>query len=485
MSTLTLIFTAVFLPLILVRLLRWVAWAQQKEYRPDRLWHFITSEEGLSELMHVIPKKSDFTRTGLKRPVITLRATLTGFISLVFIGYALTAGYTFGWWWLAPLVYFGVPVFPGLVGLISELGKTVLSLILLFAAKQKMAAKKPKILGITGSYGKTTTRHLVAHLLSQEFTTFTPQKSHNTPLSTAWSILKGYAGESIAFLEFAAYKKGEIARLAYWFPPELSLVTGVAPQHLALFGSVENIIQAKGELVRATRLDGLVLYNGNDPDAIAVCQQDPSKKAVPYSGPESTVPLSQVRLNGKGRLQFVWRGHEIRTHLIGLHNTNAVQAAIVVALELGVPEKKIRAGLASFLPTDNYITIYSHRAQQFTIINDGKTSNPKGFLSALDILDHFKKTGKNTVLITSGILDLGEQSDEEHLKLAKAAKDISDVVLYTGVDGQHVFREVFGSRMTTHETAMRAVLEKLNENDVVLIEGSIPKWLMQQLKREL
>lgn len=485
MSLLTLILIIALLPLTLVRLLRWLAWSQQKEYRPDRLWHFLRSEEGLQELLRVIPTRADFTRTGLKRPVMTLRSVLTGFISLVMLGFVLAVSYTFQFWWLPLAAYVLVPVFPGLVGFTTELFKVLLSLGLLFLAKQKLTLGKPTILGITGSYGKTTTRHLIAHVLSQELTVFTPQKSFNTPLSTAWSILKGYAKEAIVLLEFAAYKKGEIKRLAWWFPPEVSVVTGVTPQHLALFGSLANIIKAKGELVRATKLDGMVFYNGHDEGALRICEEDPSKQTTPYAGPDSTVLLGHAQLDHKGRLHFTWQGHEIHTHLIGLHHTETIQAAIGVAQYFQVPEQKIRAGLVSFLPTENYIMVYPHREQQFLIINDGRTSNPKGFFSALNVLAHFKKTGKNTVLITGGILDVGSQSDQIHLELAKAAKPVCDLVLYTGIDGQHVFREVFGSQMTDHPATIQSVIDKLNANDVLLIEGNLPVWLIKQLKRQL
>jgi UDP-N-acetylmuramoyl-tripeptide--D-alanyl-D-alanine ligase len=342
---------------------------------------------------------------------------------------------------------------------------------------------KPTILGITGSYGKTTTRHLVAHVLGQQFSIFTPPRSHNTPLSTAWPLLKNYQGEELVFLEYAAYKKGEIKRLAKWFPPQVSLITGVTKQHLALFGSLEKIIEAKGELVKATRLDGQVFYNGSDPQAIKVCDQDSSKPKTAYSDPESGNQLTNASLDEKGRLQFTWQGKSLRTHLVGLHNLQTVQAAIAVAEYFKVPIAKIRTALTSFLPTNNYVQVYPHPRQQYLIINDGDTSNPKGFLAALEILKHFKKTGKNTILLTSGILDLGDESDEIHLNLAKEAKALCDLVLYTGVDGRHVFKEVFGANMTSKTTTIKTVISKLNDNDVLLVEGNVPKWLKKELER--
>lgn len=483
MSVLTLLFTLALLPFILVRLLRWLAWTQQKEYRPDRLWQFALSEEGLSELTRLLPERADFTRTGLKRPVPTIRSAGTAFLSLALLGYVLTAGYTQGWWWAAPAVYVLIPLFPGIVSFVLEIFKTLLSTVLLFAAHKKLATHKPLVYGITGSYGKTTTRHLCAHVLSQQYTLFTPPKSHNTPVSIAWSILKNYTKEEIIFLEFAAYKKGEIKRLAHWFEPEVSVVTGLTAQHLALFGSIDNIIAAKGELVQATKLTGCVFYNGNDPGALKIVQEDKSKKAIPYSGPKSAVILSRARLDEKGRLSFMWRDKPIQTHLVGLHTLEGVQAAIALAEYAQIPDTKIRSALESFLPTDNYIQVYPHSKQGFLIINDGGTSNPRGFLAALEVLQHFKTAGKNTLLITGGILDAGDDSDELHTKLAKRAKQIADVVLYTGIDGRHVFKEVFAAAMTDHDSTIQTILDKLNENDAVLIEGHVPSWLMKQLTR--
>lgn len=485
MPALTITLIILLTPLLLIRLLRWLAWTQQKEYRPDRLWHFIFSEEGLGELLRILPKKTDFSRIGLKRPAITLRSALTAFLSLVLIAYLLTMAYTFSWWWLSILIYLLIPIFPAITAFLTEILKSLLSFSLLLTAKQQLARSKPTIIGVTGSYGKTTTRHLIAHVLAQQYGVYTPPKSHNTPLSIAWALIKNYRQEELVILEFAAYKKGEIKKLANWFKPQVSLVTGVTEQHLALFGSLEKIIEAKGELIKATALDGQVFFNGQDPKASLVCEQDASKKAVPYTGEQAVVKLDHPKLNSKGKLEFSWAGKPVKTHLSVMYSTQAIQAAIAIGQYFKLPADKIRAGLTSFLPTTNYIQVYSHPQQHYTIINDGKTSNPQGFLGALELLAHFKKQGKNTILLTSGIIDLGEQSDEIHLKLAKEAVRVADLVLYTGIDGLHVFREVFGSNMTDSLDTIKTVIEKLNDQDVILLEGRVPLWLHKKLEKKV
>jgi hypothetical protein len=136
MSSLTTIIILLTLPLIMVRLLRWLSWVQQKEYRVDRLWQFLLSEEGLAELMRVKPARHDFTRTGLKRPVITARLVVVAFLTLTGLGYLLTAAYIFYWWWLPILVYLLIPILPGLAAFITEVLKTLLTWLLLFWPKE-------------------------------------------------------------------------------------------------------------------------------------------------------------------------------------------------------------------------------------------------------------------------------------------------------------------------------------------------------------
>lgn len=484
MSVFTVLCNILVLPFILVRLLRWLAWSQQKEYRVDRIWSFLLSSEGMQELTRLVPKKQDFTRSGLKRPALTMRSLTVAFLSLMLLGYTFSLSLALHWWWLPFLVYFLIPLFPMLSGIGTEWFKSLLSLILLFLAHQKLAKTQPKIIGITGSYGKTATRHLAVHLLSKHFQIYTPPKSHNTPLSIAWDIVKHYQKQEIVFLEFAAYKKGEIRKLARWFQPDISLITGLAPQHLALFGSLQKIIEAKGELVKATKLNGLVLYNAMDPGTEKICLQDPSKKKRGYSPLQKETFIEKAELTEKGKLNFSWRKHSITTHLVGLHHQETVAGAIALALFLEIPEEIIVHGLQSFVPEEVFTQTYFHPTTQSLIIHDGRTTNPKGFRAALSLLSYFKKQGKNTLLITGGIVDLGEESDSIHLDLARAAKPCADFLFYTGSDGKEIFKEVFRNQMTDSLPTFLSFFPKCNADDVILIEGRIPLALQKILQRK-
>jgi UDP-N-acetylmuramoyl-tripeptide--D-alanyl-D-alanine ligase len=475
---------AITLPFTLIRLLRWLAWSQQKEYRIDRIWNFLLSEEGISELMRVIPTKKDFSRTGLKRPVITIRSMMVFFLSLMLLGYTYSISLNLSLWWLPFIIYLIIPLLPFISSFITELIKLSISFVLLFIAQGKVNKNKPKIIGVTGSYGKTVTRHLCTSVIAQKYTIYTPPKSHNTPLSIAWDLIKNYKDQEIIFLEFAAYKKGEIKKLAHWFQPDISLITGLTTQHLALFGSLENIIKAKGELVKATKIDGIVFYNLMDPGAEKICLQDESKKRSDYSPRNKDAFLKKGSLDSKARLTTYWNDEKLTTNLIGMHHEETISAAISLGLLLEIPKNKIAKGINSFLPENIFTQSYNHPKTNTLIINDGKTTNPKGFRSALEILSQYKKQNKNTILITGGIVDLGDETESIHLDLARAAKPIVDMVFYTGSDGKAAFKEVFENRMTDHLSTLINLIPKFNEDDVILIEGHIPLKLSALLKRK-
>jgi UDP-N-acetylmuramoyl-tripeptide--D-alanyl-D-alanine ligase len=472
------------LPFTLVRLLRWLAWSQQKEYRWDRIWNFLLSPEGTTELLKIVPNKKDFSKTGLKRPVITIRSITVFFISLILLGFLLAISLNKHLWLLPFIIYLLTPLLPIVSSLLTENLKSLISLVLLAIAQQKVNSKQPKIIGITGSYGKTATRHLCAQVLSQKYTVYTPPRSHNTPLSIAWDLIRNYKDQEIIFLEFAAYKKGEIKKLAKWFKPEISIITGLTSQHLALFGSLENIIKAKGELVKNTKIDGTILYNQMDPGAEKICFQDESKRKQGYSPQNKETLLTRATLDKKARLNIFWDNQKLNTNLIGLHHAETISAAISLGLLLEVRKDKIVHGIKSFLPENVFTQSYFHPKTKTLVINDGKTTNPKGFRSALEILNHYKKQNKNTILITGGIVDLGDETESIHLDLARAAKPIVDMVFYTGSDGQAAFKEVFENRMTNHLQTLISLIPKFNEDDVVLIEGHIPLQLSKLLKRK-
>ena len=474
-----------------IRWARWLAIVQQKEYRWDRLLLFLESSEGKRDFWRLIPHKQDFTRTGLKRPVKTARVLLVGLISLGILvvgSWLLQLLPIFGTWGqiiLAViyilLAYFILPI----VVIVATLPSTIISMVVTYLeltkAQKKVFSSKPLIIGITGSYGKTTTKMLVAHVLSTKFQVFYTPKSFNTRYSVAKSINDSYQGEEIAVLEYGAYTKGEIAALTKWFPPQMAIITGVTFQHVGLFGSLEEIITAKSELVKALPENASVFCNGADQGAVSICDVRPDKNLILYAGNKTSVLLKNLSLNKQAQLKFSWKGKTVQTQLVGLHYSQAVQAAIAVAVELGVEAEEIVAALETFESPSNFIKVRTglHGAQ---VIDDGGTSNKQGFEAALAILDWYKKQRYQTVLVTAGIVDLGEWSDQIHEDLAQQSNKIADQVFHLGTDGRTIFSAELGQKLGTNRNDLESFLAKINNKTAILLEGRLPQWAVRFLK---
>jgi UDP-N-acetylmuramoyl-tripeptide--D-alanyl-D-alanine ligase len=472
-------------PLFLVRWLRWVAIVQQKEYRIDRLSAFFHSSEGREEAKKILPKKSELTRTGLKRPRPTSRVMFVAALSILsmFVAYVFSLALPFGFWIFSlVLLYVFTPVFVIFSCLPSSLLSWLLTQRVLLRAQRKLRAASPQIIGVGGSYGKSSTKHLLHHFLSQEFTVFVTPKSFNTKLSVASSICEGYTNQQIALLEYGAYIRGEIEYLANWFQPQIAIETGFTPQHLSLFGTRENSILAESELLAALPKDGTAFCNGADSGAVEICEvglQKSNAKLVMYAGDDGVVQLKNVTLNAFGQASALWKGQKLETQLIGRQYMINLQAAIAVSEHLQLSDQQIINAARSFRPNSSFIQGKVLQTGAY-LVDDGGTSNPKGFSAALDIIEELPY--KQKILITAGMIDLGDESDQIHLELAQRAHQMGLQVIHLGVDGKEQFNQVFGERLVTSTQAVIEILRSAGQSSAILLEGKVPKVLEDYLE---
>jgi UDP-N-acetylmuramoyl-tripeptide--D-alanyl-D-alanine ligase len=478
-----LLFLLFLLPFTFVRWVRWLAIVQQKEYRLDRLLSFLRTREGIGDALRMLPRSQEFTRTGMKRPVRTIRALLVGLISIFICGSLLAWGWLAGWPSLALLmIYILLPVILLLSCVPTAFVASVMTWLTLWQAQQKIRRAAPIIIGVGGSYGKTSTKHLLHHILSQKYSAFVTPKSHNTKYSVAKSIVNGFSDQKIALLEYGAYTRGEIKYLTQWFPPQYAVETGFTLQHLGIFGSQQNSILAESELIAALSSSGIAFCNGDDPGAAKICELgriENQVKVINYSGPESTVQLNEVELNQMGQLAFRWQKQRIQTKLVGRHYLINAQAAITVAQVLGLSETEITRGFESFVPNSSFISSFKN-SKQVKVINDGGTSNPKGFEAAIKLMNEIDSN--YDLLITGGIVDLGDESSSVHKQLAEMADTAFDQVIYLGRDGKGEFEAVFKDKMITQDSEIRQLLANLKPESAVLIEGRVPAWIEKELQ---
>lgn len=483
-----------YLVLFALRWSRWLALAQQKEYRWDRLRVFLSTSEGRHELLRLAPHTQDFSRTGWKRPKLTVRLFVVAVFSLLllfvcgFLIAQLLSSSNIAQVVTLLLLYVLTPLLVMLAIVPTVLLAKIKTYVTLRSAQVLVRQHQPTIIGITGSYGKTATKHLLTKVLSQKFQVFTTPKSHNTLYSVAKAILSGYHGQPLAVLEYGAYTKGEIARLASWFPPHQAVITGLAPQHLELFGSLEAIVQAKAELVRALPATGKVWYTQKEEkvkrivDAgLSMMRQDGKAttklQLIPYASAEEMEAL-QPRLTNEGRLVVSIADQLIHTQLIGLQYCEAVIACWRIGQSLGVSNEQVADALRNFVPTEQFTRSYRSK-QGAIVIDDGGSTNPAGFAASMQLADAVE--AKTKILVTAGIVDLGSMSDSIHGALAAQARDFFEHVYYLGSDGRSAFQNVFSSACLTDKQAVLSHLRQCKPETLILLEGRMPGWFTKEL----
>ncbi len=484
------ILLVMFFGLWLTRWSRWLAIFQQKEYRWDRIRAYLSTAAGLEDLWRWWPHSNQLTRNGFKRPKLTVRvgllALLSSLITLATILVICRLSCEILGLILLIMVWF-LPVIIAFCNFPVSYFVKILTRVFLLLAARKISAKKPLIIGITGSYAKSSTKHLTAFLLSMTQSVLVSPRSVNTPLGVAIFLLRHYRHQPMIVLEYAAYKKGEIDLLARHFPPSLVAITGLTAQHLALFGSVDKIIEAKSELITATTPQGSVFFNPRDKGAMQIAelgQKNCPHQVLIQSYTDAILPwqYQHIGLNQFGQLHFSLGGKKVQTQLMGSHYLNVVQGAVALAKAAGLNIKLIRTGLEQFKPDRSFIHLI-HDSRGFALLDDGRTANPAGFAAALQLAIKLKTSlhKKRLILVTSGMIDLGSQEESIHHQLAQAGCEEIDMVIYLDKSGKNVFKTIYQDRLLEDLDSIWQLLHNLKSNDLVWVEGRLPPQIAHYL----
>jgi UDP-N-acetylmuramoyl-tripeptide--D-alanyl-D-alanine ligase len=311
-------------------------------------------------------------------------------------------------------------------------------------ARNVLESVNPLVIGITGSYGKTSTKSYLAHILNGRYKTYPTPKSYNTLMGICLAINNDLADDhSIEYFicEMGAYIPGEIERICDLTHPSMSIVIEVGPQHLERFGSLENTAKAKYEIIKALPADGTGIFNwdntyiremyqrGYPQNRIAVSREiDPAN--VPADGPRFVASGISETLNG---LRFTVHDTEtgeqeiFETPLLGLHNVTNLLLGTAAAIHENMSLKEIARRVRVLQPAESRL-VRQTTAQGITIINDAYSANPVGVVSALRVLGLYQN-GKR-LLITPGMIELGAVQEAENRKLGElAAEQATDVIL--------------------------------------------------------
>ena len=348
------------------------------------------------------------------------------------------------------------------------------------------------IIGITGTNGKTTTKELVAAVLSQKFNVLYTQGNFNNDVGVPKTLFRLTKDHEIAVIEMGASHPGDIKTLAETAEPTCGLITNVGKAHLQGFGSFEGVIKTKCELYDflRTRENGLIFLNADNDHLVDQIGEEENLWISPYStDPEKQYTcISGEIIACDPFLKFRWREplmtleeegrstkwHKVQTQLIGSYNIDNLLAAIAVGINFGIDRKKICAALEEYTPSNNRsqmtITAKNH------LIVDAYNANPTSMQAALENFSLMQAEKKMAILGQMG--ELGADSDEEHRRLVGYLETAGyDEVWLVGDNFSDIpcpFRKFHDV-----EEVKAAIQERCPEGFYILIKGSNSNKLFQ------
>ena len=343
-----------------------------------------------------------------------------------------------------------------------------------------------KTVAITGSYGKTSTKHYLNRILSEEFSVLMTPGSYNTPMGvvrTVREMLKPY--NDLFIVEMGAKQPGDISEICQIVHPQVGIVTAVGEQHLESFKTIENVQRTKFELVDALPADGLAIVNNDFPHIAS--RPIGNVEAVRYGinpSPGTDYHAEDISCSASGtRFAIVGEGRrvDLETKLIGECNISNLMAAVIAALRLGVPPQKIRYAVSKIEQVEHRLSV-KRTPSGITIIDDAFNSNPLGSRMALDALARMT-TGKR-IVITPGMIELGSKQEYYNRLLGEHIAETCDVAIIVGKYNRDAIlsglqnKGGMGKRsvhtVDTFAQAQSLMLSVARPGDTVLYENDLP-----------
>ncbi|MDE7257039.1 MAG: UDP-N-acetylmuramoyl-tripeptide--D-alanyl-D-alanine ligase, partial [Clostridia bacterium] len=283
-------------------------------------------------------------------------------------------------------------------------------------AKRAVAAADIKVVGITGSYGKTGSKNILAAMLAKKYKVLTTPSSFNTPLGIARTVNNNdLSGYEVFIAEMGARHKGDVAELCGICPPDYSLITGICPQHLESFKTLENIVAAKGEIISGTKNCCIIAA-----DCYGYFKDFAGEKAVCDC-------VSDIKADCSGALFTLSLGGEsrqVKCKLLGEHNAYNIGLCAQAAYAMGL-------GLDEIVAAAEELDFTEHRLQLIesngvNILDDGYNSNVVGARAAIKVLKYF---GGKKIAVTPGLVELGVLEESENQALGGELVGLDCVIL--------------------------------------------------------
>ena len=290
-----------------------------------------------------------------------------------------------------------------------------------------------KVIGITGSYGKTSSKNILNDILNVKYNSFPTPKNFNTPVGLIITI-NNYLDKfnDLFIAEMGAFKKGEIKELCDLVHPTYGILTTIGTAHLESFGSRENIQEGKFELIESLPQDGIGILNADDPYQVSYKLKNKVKIVWIGIDNDADVKASNIKLTSDGTtFDVTFKGdkkkYQFETRLLGKANVYNILAGIALGYNLGISIPKLVMGVKKVKAVEHRLEL--KKMGSINIIDDAYNSNPVGSKMALDVLNLMP--GKK-IIVTPGMIEMGSEEYEINKTFGKQIADVCDEVILVG-----------------------------------------------------
>ena len=340
-----------------------------------------------------------------------------------------------------------------------------------------------RVVGITGSVGKTSTKESVASVLSQRFSTLKSIGNQNNEIGVPLTLLRLSTSERRAVLEMGMYYLGDIAVLARLAQPDIGVITNVGPVHLERAGSMERIAQAKAELVEALPADGVAILNRDDPLVMEMAVRSAARVFTYGLDSRADLWADEVISEGQDGIRFVlhYAGEHlhIKVPTLGRHSVHTALRAAAVGLIEGLNWQEIIEGLQDVQGQLRLVVVPGLRG--ITVIDDTYSASPAATLAALNLLaDLPVSPDARRIAVLGDMRELGDHTEIGHRKVGQRAADVVAKLVTVGPLARLIADEALNAGMTPSNVAqvddntgaVTVLQGMVQRGDLVLVKGS-------------
>jgi UDP-N-acetylmuramoyl-tripeptide--D-alanyl-D-alanine ligase len=347
-----------------------------------------------------------------------------------------------------------------------------------------------RVIGITGSVGKTTSKEVIAAVLSRRFCTLKSEGNYNNEIGLPLTLLEMTAHHEQVVLEMGMYNLGEIALLAEISLPQVGVVTDVGPTHLERLGTIERIAQAKAELPRAlppAEDGGVAILNADNPWVRAMADQTDARIFTYGLSPDADLWANDIRSEGLEGIRFRFHfGREevyARVPMLGRHSVHTALRAAAVGLVEGLAWEEIVAGLRDQSVQLRLVAVPGPKGS--TVLDDTYNASPASCIAALSLLDELgeREAKGRKIAVLGDMYELGSYEEEGHKIVGRRARDVVDVLVTVGHLGRIIGEEALKAGMPAGSLHMvqtnaeaigllRTIIQPSPAGDKVLVKGS-------------